>query len=71
MKIALNLLRQPVPGWRKSSYCASGECLEATRQDDNILLRNTSKPRIITQCTVDEWRAFAAGVRSGEFAHLE
>jgi len=51
--------------WRKSSYSGSngGGCVEvAALADDRFAVRDSA-----LVFTHDEWRAFTAGVRGGEF----
>jgi len=65
-------------GWRKASTCDSNTCVEWTKAtacsaDGNcaevaILLRDSKNPDgPVLSFTPDEWRAFVAGVRAGEF----
>jgi hypothetical protein len=57
--------------WRKASYSASngGACVEVARVPTSAVAVRDSKdpdgPRLVV--TPDEWRAFAAGVKAGEF----
>jgi hypothetical protein len=58
------------PEWRKSSYSGnSGNCVEVAGNLPGIVAVRDSKnpdgPKLIF--TPDEWRAFAAGIRNGEF----
>jgi Domain of unknown function (DUF397) len=58
------------PEWRKSSYSGnSGNCVEVAGNLPGIVAVRDSKdpdgPALIF--TPDEWRAFAAGIRGGEF----
>jgi hypothetical protein len=55
--------------WRKSSYSASGNCVEvATLPNNNLAIRD-SKDKVgsILRFSPNEWRAFVAGVKDGEF----
>ena len=57
--------------WRKSSFSGNGgaSCVEVAGHDGMILVRDT-KDRgkgPVQRYTPDEWRAFVAGVRNGEF----
>jgi hypothetical protein len=56
--------------WRKSSFCAAGECLEIAQKDDTVLLRNNRSPRVVVRVSTEEWEAFAKGFVSGEFADI-
>ncbi len=63
-------VRIPDTGWRRSRFCQSGECAEVTRQGNAILLRSSTDPAAVVRLTAAEWRAFAQGVRAGEFDDL-
>ena len=57
--------------WTRSSKCANSECVEAARQEDgHILLRDSKNPDMILSYSHDEWDAFLAGVKAGEFDSL-
>lgn len=61
---------QTAVAWRKSSYCAAGECVEVAEQSDgSILIRSSIKERILNvkQLTRSEFAALAASIKSGEF----
>jgi Domain of unknown function (DUF397) len=53
--------------WRRSSFCAAGECAEIARKDDMILLRSSLAPRVIVKYTPEEFRALKLAFQSGEF----
>jgi Domain of unknown function (DUF397) len=58
--------------WQKSTYSGGngGQCVEVARNLPGIVAVRDSKdpdgPRLVV--TLDEWRAFADGVRRGEFS---
>ncbi len=55
--------------WRKSSHSGTnGQCVEIAATSGQVLIRD-SKDREgpVLAFSPDEWRAFAAGVRDGEF----
>lgn len=56
--------------WRRSGFCANGECVEVAAQDGTILVRNPGTPGSVVRFTTDEWRVFTDGVRSGEYDDL-
>jgi hypothetical protein len=58
------------PTWRKSSFCASGECVEVAQQKGKIVLRDSDEPRGSVHYTAEEWQAFLRGVKAGEFDDL-
>lgn len=57
-------------GWRRSSFCASGECVEVRVVDaggvPEVLQRQSGRPEAL-RYAADEWRAFIAGAKAGEF----
>lgn len=56
------------PTWHKSSFCASGECVEVAQQQNGmIVLRDSRQPRGGVRYTAEEWQAFINGVKAGEF----
>ena len=56
------------PEWRKSSFCASGTCVEVAKVDDAYLIRDSKSPEAgHLSFTAEEWDAFRKGVLAGEF----
>jgi hypothetical protein len=55
--------------WRRSSFCASGACIEVAKVDQSyVLLRDSKDPDgPVLTFDQDEWDAFVAGIRAGEF----
>lgn len=56
--------------WRKSSRSSGeGQCVEVARVDDTIGVRDTKlgEASPVLEFTPDEWRAFIAGMKDGEF----
>lgn len=54
--------------WRISSFCESGACVGVARQGEQVLVRNTNVPEApVARFTKQEWKAFIAGVKTGEF----
>lgn len=66
----LHDMRPKTAVWRKSSFCAAGECAEIARKDDVILVRSTLAPRVVVRYTPEEFRALRLGFQSGEFDDL-
>jgi hypothetical protein len=62
----LNEIRRPQLDWHKSSFCASGECLEFANQNGLYFLRNSTQPRTVISCTPQELDAFAKAFGAGE-----
>jgi hypothetical protein len=55
-------------GWHKSSASGDANCVEVRIAADGVLVRDDKDRRSpILTFTHDEWRAFLAGVRLGEF----
>ena len=56
------------PKWKKSSRCASATCVEVAKIGDGYLIRDSKNPDVAPlSFTTEEWSAFVAGVRAGEF----
>jgi hypothetical protein len=55
--------------FRVSSFCSFGDCVEVGRKPDGTVLVRDTKDRAQQALTFtdDEWAAFVAGVKSGEF----
>jgi hypothetical protein len=55
-------------GWYKSSASGAGECVEARIVGEYVHLRDSkNRPGSVLTFSHQEWRAFLAGVRLGEF----
>jgi hypothetical protein len=54
-------------GWRRSSRCESGHCVEAARQDREVAMRNSTVPDLHLRLSVEAWDAFVADLRAGTF----
>lgn len=55
------------PQFRVSSFCVSGECVAVGFIPGRVLVRHHSDPSLTLEFRNDEWSAFTAGVRRGEF----
>jgi hypothetical protein len=55
--------------FRVSSFCSFGNCVEVGRTDNGAVLVRDSKDRAqqALAFTDEEWSAFVAGVKAGEF----
>ncbi len=60
---------EPDDRFRRSSYCNGGDnCVEIARfDDDRVFARHSASPGDLLVFTRDEWLAFVAGVKDGEF----
>lgn len=58
------------PLWRKSSF-SNNSCVETAAYRGGVAVRDSKNPTAgFLVYTPDEWRAFLAGVRNGEFDYL-
>ena len=56
-------------GWRRSGRCDSATCVEVAVDGDRVGVRDSKDPDgAVLWFSVEEWTAFLAGVRNGEFA---
>ena len=55
--------------YRVSSFCSFGNCVEVGRASDGAVLVRDTKDRAqeALAFTDEEWAAFVAGVKAGEF----
>jgi Domain of unknown function (DUF397) len=58
-----------VTTFKTSSFCSLGNCVEVGRTDEGAVLVRDTKDRAqeALSFTVEEWSAFVAGVKAGEF----
>jgi hypothetical protein len=57
-----------VTTYRISSYCSMGNCVEVGRSaDGGVVVRDTKDRALQLAFSDDEWAAFVAGVKAGEF----
>jgi hypothetical protein len=55
-------------GWRKSRHSGGANCLEVRLDDGRIQVRDSKDPGgAVLTFTTDEWVAFVAGAKDGEF----
>lgn len=56
------------PYWRRSSACAAADCVEVAWASGTVMVRNSSAPAgSMVSYSREEWQAFVAGVKQGEF----
>jgi hypothetical protein len=54
--------------WRKSSRCETGTCVEMAHIDGTVAIRDSKDSAgAVLIFSPEEWTAFVAGVRNGEF----
>jgi hypothetical protein len=59
------------PHWRTSRTCDGGACVGVARDGDFIIVGNTADPAAaFSRFTMQEWRAFLAGAKLGDFDDL-
>lgn len=59
-----------VTDFRKSSFCGTAACVEVEIDGDDVLVRdskNVVDPFLALRFDAEEWRAFVAGVKDGQF----
>ena len=57
--------------WRRSSFCASGECVEVATRGGMVLIRDSKAPGAgVLTYSADEFRSFIRGVVAGQFNDL-
>jgi hypothetical protein len=54
-------------GWRKSSRCEGGHCVEVALRKGSVTIRNSTVPDLQLRLSVDAWRSLVAALRAGEF----
>jgi hypothetical protein len=55
-------------GWRKSSHSGQTNCLEVRQASGGVEVRDSKHPGgAVLTFTRDEWLAFVAGAKAGEF----
>jgi hypothetical protein len=52
--------------WRRSSFCSKGGCVYVARDGDHIHIADHPDGTAM-RFSIDEWTAFVAGVKAGEF----
>lgn len=54
--------------WRRSSLCSSGACIEVAADGSSVYLRDSKAlDGAVLRFTREEFAAFTAGVKGGEF----
>lgn len=57
--------RTAPPVWRRSSFCASGECVEVSKLNDVIALRDSGGHTLYY--TTKEFRFLLQAIKAGEY----
>jgi Domain of unknown function (DUF397) len=54
--------------WRRSRFCSGGACVEVARSGSSYFVRDSKIAQSpVLRFTEAEWRAFAQGMRAGDF----
>jgi hypothetical protein len=61
----------PAARWLKSSQCETNTCLEISRSNGLLLLRNSTRPGVTVSFTAREWESFREALLRGDFDDLE
>jgi Domain of unknown function (DUF397) len=65
----------PGPGdlsWHTARGCNGGSCIQVAASEDTIFIGDSKSPTgPVLSYSRDEWAAFAAGIRQGDFDHLQ
>ena len=60
--------KKSAPIWMRSSKCAASSCVEVASMGSLVLVRDSKAPDTpYLSYTSEEWQAFIAGVKAGEF----
>lgn len=60
-----------VTQWRTPAGCGEGACVGVAREGDEVLVRDTkTDDGPVLRFTIEEWAAFDAAMRAGEFDDL-
>lgn len=55
-------IERRIESWRRSTACASGECVEVSYWRGRVLVRNSKVPEVMLRFSRSEWQAFMAHV---------
>jgi len=62
------MMDRSIAGWRTSSYSGVNGCVEVAVVGDQVAVRDSKDPGgPVLLFSTQEWQAFIAGVRDGEF----
>jgi hypothetical protein len=57
--------------WRVARRCNGGECIQIASMGDHILFGDSKDPSgPVLKYSYEEWKAFAEGIRRGDFDDL-
>jgi hypothetical protein len=61
----VNQVESVVPGWRKSSKCDNGNCVEVRWLDGGVAVRDNAEPDTHLSFDVASWRSLLRELRDG------
>lgn len=57
--------------WRTALNCDGGACVRVAATETSVLIGSTRQPSgLVLEYTPDEWHAFVAGIKNGDFDDL-
>jgi hypothetical protein len=65
--MAGEITKQRTQGWRRSTRCEAGNCVEAAPASGGMLLRNSTRPTDVLFLPHEQWAAFLSAVCRGDF----
>lgn len=62
------MVTRTTTGWRKSTFCNSGGCVEVAFDGDVVAVRDSKDPKLAAmRFTLAQWADFVSGVKNNEF----
>ncbi|GIJ47581.1 hypothetical protein Val02_44670 [Virgisporangium aliadipatigenens] len=61
------MLKRGATHWRRSTFCATGECVEVARAGEDVVVRNSTDGDNVVAFTPEAWTDFVEAIRDGEF----
>lgn len=55
-------------GWRRSSRCSDGNCVEVSSGDGVVHVRNAAQPDVELPLTNEQWQSLVDAVKADAFA---
>jgi len=53
--------------WQRPSECSDAACVEVRRMEVGVQIRVSAEPIYVLRAKSEEWAAFVAAVKAGEF----
>ena len=61
------MLERGATHWRRSTFCASGNCVEVAHAGEDVVVRSSTDGDKVVAFTAEAWTDFVEAVRGGEF----